>query len=76
VRVSDHVDWTTLSEIKFIKGLGSFCRERCTDTSREELLRRYIAAAHIRQNWHGMDRITILCFAEEALRQEIRRIEK
>ena len=68
--MSDHFDWTTQSELKFVAGLGSFAKEMGDKPTREELLRRYLIAANNRANWGGMNRRAVLSFANESLRQQ------
>lgn len=60
--------WTTENEVSFINHLGKFApRQKVT---RDVLLQRYLDAMKLRQDWDGLDRVTIKTVARRALLNE------
>ena len=62
-----HNSWSTEAEIKFLQGLGGWCPN--TETSRAELLRRYLDMMGER-DWDGMDYREVRGFALTLLNNE------
>lgn len=63
--------WTTRNEMEFIKkiGIGIHSQSaRVLSKTQAELLQGYINGAKKRINWDGIDKDTVIGFAEEKLR--------
>jgi len=63
--MGDWETWNTYQELKFIKGLGTFCEK--TKTSRKELLKRYLIGAKLRDNWMNINKQAALAAVETEL---------
>jgi hypothetical protein len=60
--------WTMVDEIKFIDGLGSHCEKRPVESSRKELLEKYIIfMSETRKNFGRINPVTAISHAREAL---------
>ena len=66
-------NWTTKTEINFIKGLGMgvFAIEssRVKLKSRKEMLLGYLEGTELRENWADIDKKEVVAFAREELHQ-------
>ena len=63
----DYAGWATKSELKFLKGLGTFST---VETSRKELLRRYRKTMHLKTYWGIVDREEIREYLDTQLTGE------
>ena len=68
--------WSTRSEIDFLKHLGmakwSSESSRVMETTREDMLERYLAGANTRHEWNNIDRDEVIEFAFDELMNERR----
>lgn len=70
MRNDSNCSWTTVNELNFIKGLGSFSYQGKSDTPRRKLLNLYIHSAHRRDDWGAIDKDTVINFAYNLLETE------
>jgi len=68
MRQHEHESWQTKHEIRFLNGLGTWITQK--PGSRAELLKKYVDAWHLRENWGEIDRLEVRGYALTLLNNE------